>query len=235
MAALTGIKTICDFRSGDIALGGQGAPLVPIGDELLFAVYDSCLNIGGIANISFRKNNKRLAFDICPANILFNHLASKKQLPFDKNGKIAASGKIDALLLDRLNAIDFYKVENKKSLGREWVEKWLIPLLEQRDISIEDKMATVVEHVAQQIAAVVNKQELKTMLLSGGGTYHVFLRERLAAYTPCELVVPDNKTIEFKEALIFAFLGLLRLLEQENCLSSVTGAIRNSVGGAIYL
>ncbi|MEO5570896.1 MAG: anhydro-N-acetylmuramic acid kinase, partial [Bacteroidia bacterium] len=123
IAAVTGIETVCDFRTIDVALGGQGAPLVPVGDQLLFGEYDFCLNLGGIANISFREKKKRIAFDICPVNMALNTLAAEAKINFDKDGKLAAKGSVNPLLLDKLNALDYYKKTPPKSIGKEWFIK----------------------------------------------------------------------------------------------------------------
>ncbi len=234
IAGQTNIDTICDFRSLDIARGGQGAPLVPVGDELLFNEYDACLNIGGIANISFKQNKKRLAFDICPANLVFNFYAAKAGMDYDKGGKLATIGKVDQPIFKKLNALSFYKNFKSKSLGREWIDEKIIPLLEKENISIHDKLATAVEHSAFQTAKVLNNFHIKNILITGGGAYNSFFIERIQQYTTSNLIVPDDKTIQFKEALIFAFLGALRLGNQHNCLKQVTGADKNSCGGALY-
>ncbi|HEY1039051.1 MAG TPA: anhydro-N-acetylmuramic acid kinase [Bacteroidia bacterium] len=235
IAAISGIQTVCDLRSKDVALGGQGAPLVPIGDNLLFNEYSACLNIGGIANISFRKNKQTHAFDICAANIVFNFYAEKTGKPYDKNGAMAAKGIVNEEVLARLNNLPFYKTNGHKSLGREWIEVAVLSLLENNKLGIENSLATAVEHCAFQIASVLNKQNLKDVLITGGGAYNSFLLQRIQAHTKCKLIVPDKKTVEYKEALIFAFLGLLRVLEIPNCLKSVTGAKEDTIGGAIYL
>jgi anhydro-N-acetylmuramic acid kinase len=235
IAAITGIKTVCDFRSGDVALGGQGAPLVPVGDELLFAEYDACLNIGGIANISFNRNNKRVAFDICPANTIFNYLASKKGLAYDKGGKLATSGKIHWNLLKKLNSLPFYEDYKSKSLGREWIEKNIFTAADKEKISLQDKLATVSEHAALQVARVLNHFKIKNVLVTGGGAYNNDFISRISVYSNSEIVIPDNNTIQFKEALIFAFLGVLRVRGEINCLRNVTGAKRDSIGGAVHL
>jgi anhydro-N-acetylmuramic acid kinase len=233
IAAATGIKTVCDFRSTDVALGGQGAPLVPIGDELLFNKYDACLNIGGIANISFKQKGKRLAFDICPANMLFNHLAKEKGLQYDKGGKLASKGNFNSALLKKLNSFPYYKNYKSKSLGREDIEKDFIFLFSS-SLSIQDKLATVSEHAAFQTARVLNNFKIKTVLVTGGGAYNTDFLNRVSAYSDCTLHVPNDMTIQFKEALIFAFLGVLRVRNEVNTLKEVTGAKRNSCSGAIY-
>lgn len=234
LAATTKIKTVCDFRSTDVALGGQGAPLVPIGDELLFNTYDACLNIGGIANISFKQKGKRLAFDICPANILFNYLAKQTGLEYDKGGRLAAGGSFNNSLLEKFNALAYYTNYKSKSLGREFIEAKFIPEIERKKISIADKLATVSEHGAFQTARVLNNFKIKNVLVTGGGAYNADFINRISAYTHCNLHIPDNKTVQFKEALIFAFLGVLRIRNEINTLKVVTGASRDSCGGAIY-
>lgn len=235
IAAITGINTVCDFRSKDIALNGQGAPLVPIGDQFLFPKTDACLNIGGIANISFKLKNKMIAFDVCPANMVFNYYANLKGKKMDKNGQIAKKGSINYPLYNKLNQLNYYKSNSPRSLGKEWVYEKIISLTDNFEISIEDKLRTMVEHSAFQIAEILNKNKLKNVLISGGGAYNQFLIERIRNFTNAELKIPESKVVEFKEALIFAFLGVLRTIEKENCLKSVTGADKNNCGGAIYL
>ena len=234
IAAISGIDTICDFRSKDLALNGQGAPLVPLGDQFLFPEADACLNIGGIANISFHAKNKMKAFDICPANMIFNYYAQLKGKKMDKNGEWARRGKINEPLLKQLNNLPFYKQNAPRSLGREWVFEKVIPLLDKKEKSFENKLCTAVEHAAIKISEEINKHKLKQILISGGGAYHQFLIERIAHFTTGQLIIPNKKTIEFKEALVFAFLGVLRMREKTNCLKSVTGALFDNCGGAIY-
>lgn len=232
IAAKTGIKTIGDFRSTDVALNGQGAPLVPFGDELLFSEFDYCLNLGGYANISFRKKKNRIAFDICPCNIVLNYLAEQKGKPYDKNGVFASKGKIDHSLLKQMNQLKFYLVKGTKSLGNEWLEKEVLPIIEKRKISIEDKLATFIEHIAHQLEkTIVKKGEI---LITGGGAHNSYLVSRLSKIKGLKVVIPSNEIIDFKEALIFALLGYLRELELVNTFASSTGADRNSSGGAIY-
>ncbi|OFX86874.1 MAG: anhydro-N-acetylmuramic acid kinase [Bacteroidetes bacterium GWF2_33_16] len=231
----TGITTICDFRSKDVALGGQGAPLVPIGDKLLFSDYDYCLNIGGFANISFDKNSTRLAFDICPANIVLNSLANKLGFDFDKNGEMAHSGNLCNEMYDELNEIEYYRKPFPKSLGREWNENIFLPILEKYTISIEDKLNTVCHHIAFQIAESTRFVPSGKMLITGGGAFNTFLIDVLKQKTKNQIIIPENTIIEYKEALIFAFLGLLRVNNQINCLASVTGAKRDSICGVIYI
>ncbi len=233
IAAQTRITTVCDFRSLDVALGGQGAPLVPVGDMLLFAHYPFCLNIGGFANLSFNKNGKRTAFDVCPANFVLNSLAKKTGNEFDENGKLAASGNVIPELFDRLNQLDFYHKNPPKSLGREWVETNILPIFSENYHPV-DLLRTMVEHIAFQIAAATKHAESAEILVTGGGAKNVFLVNRLATFTKHKVVIPDSLIIDYKEALVFAFLGVLRMTEQPNCLVSVTGADIDNIGGAVY-
>lgn len=234
IAAESGITTICDFRTLDVAMGGQGAPLVPIGDELLFPQYKYCLNIGGFANVSTNKNEKRIAWDICPSNIVLNTYARKFNKDFDCNGELGKKGDINSDLLSKLNNIPYYTYNAPKSLGREWVEKNIQPIIEQSNISDLDKITTFYEHCAIQIGSALSGIGEKT-LCTGGGVKNSFLMERIAHHTKSNLIIPDSNLIDYKEALIFAYLGYLRVNEHTNCLASVTGARKNVCGGAIYL
>lgn len=234
IAAATGLTVVADFRTLDVALGGQGAPLVPIGDRLLFSQYDACLNLGGIANISFEKNNERIAFDIAPCNMLWNVLSQRLGMDFDKDGEVARSGKVRNDLLEKWNAYSFYTQEAPKSLGREFFESHFAADL-KAEADIADLMATATEHIADQIATVVNTANIKKLLVSGGGARNIFFIEKLKDKCPCEVIIPDELLLDFKEALVFAFLGVLRISNQINTLSSVTGAARDSVGGSVWV
>jgi len=236
IAAVTEKKVICDFRTTDVALGGQGAPLVPIGDELLFGEYDYCLNLGGFANISYKEGNKRIAFDICPVNIMLNQLSNKLGHEFDKDGLLAASGNIDKTLLDKLNRLDYYSNKPPKSLGAEWLEEQFLPLMVASPPSIPDQLRTVVEHIAQQIVASVNTKPKARILITGGGAFNRFLINQIRKKAGClQTIIPEENIVNYKEALIFAFLGLLRMIERPNCIKSVTGASIDNIGGAVYL
>ena len=232
LAAITQKTAIGDFRTLDVALGGQGAPLVPIGDQLLFAQYDNCLNLGGIANISYQEQ-RRMAFDICPVNILLNALVAHFGLPYDDGGKISASGKVDTELLKQLHSVAFNHLLAPKSLGIEYIENHYFPLLHASALTIQDQMRTVVEYIAQCIA---HNAKAGSLLLSGGGTRNLFLVERIKAnFKNGNVVVPDEAVVDFKEAIIFAFLGVLRYLNLPNCLASVTGAKYDCSGGVIVV
>jgi anhydro-N-acetylmuramic acid kinase len=235
IAAGTGLNVVCDFRTTDVALGGQGAPLVPLGDKLLFSDYDSCLNIGGFANISFDIKGVRKAFDICPVNIILNELAGKYDKKFDEDGLLGSKGKVDNALLERLNNLEYYSHELPKSLGREWIDETFLPVIDSNLFSLDDKFRTIYQHIAIQMSMVFEEYKIKSALISGGGAYNKFLIKCISAISHTELIIPDKLTIEFKEALIFAFLGLLRYRNSVNTIASVTGAKKDSTGGAIYL
>lgn len=235
IAAITGIKTICDFRSTDVALGGQGAPLVPFGDEILFGKYDYCLNLGGYSNISFRKNQKRTAFDISPCNVILNSIANEKGRSFDDKGEMASRGKCDPKLLKSLNDLKFYKSKKNKSLGNEWLEKNILPIIKKNKIKTEDKLNTIIEHIAIQISKnIENNKKGKSVLTTGGGAYNDYLVERIRFHSKARIIIPEKKLIDFKEALIFALLGYMREQNFVNTFASSTGARRNSSGGAVY-
>lgn len=233
IAATTKITTVADFRIGDVAVGGQGAPLVPIGDKLLFGDFDYCLNLGGFANVSFEKNKLRIAYDNCPVNFVLNYFAEKQNLEFDKDGMLGRKGNINSELLKKLNTLKYYIQNPPKSLGREWVENEFFPVLNTFKISDADKMRTVYEHIAIQLSKIGSKKG--KMLITGGGAFNTFLIERIKFHSALEIVIPSKEIIDFKEALIFAFLGVLKMQKKINCLSSVTGAIMDSSVGVIFV
>ncbi|MDR1739187.1 MAG: anhydro-N-acetylmuramic acid kinase [Bacteroidales bacterium] len=285
VAAESGLMTVCDFRTTDVALGGQGAPLVPIGDRLLFSKYDYCLNLGGIANISYEapipakvskeisKNSymqgmcnftipelsydnedigklcktqqmavfrgfHRTAFDICPCNMPLNYLANLAGIDFDKDGELARKGSLQEDLLTKLNALNYYQQAPPKSLGVEWFEKYFKPLL-KTEYSTNDLLKTVCEHIAIQISQVIDQTidsvPQKSLLITGGGALNTYLIERITAHTKAIVTQASKELINYKEALIFAFLGVLRVQQKPNALASVTGAAKDNCGGAIYL
>ncbi|MEH6405867.1 MAG: anhydro-N-acetylmuramic acid kinase [Leeuwenhoekiella sp.] len=239
LAKITGFRVICDFRVQDVKLGGQGAPLVPIGDDLLFAEYDFCLNIGGFANISFNEGDKRIAYDICATNIVLNHYCELMNLQFDDNGKIAATHDIDKNLLKKLNNLPFYAENPPKSLGLEWVNKNIFPLIDSFKLKPSHVISTFTEHMANQIAATIKKHS-KTdaenkILITGGGAFNGYLVNRINTLSKAEIIIPDREIIEFKEALIFGFMGVLRMRNSVNVLSSVTGAAHDHCSGVIFL
>lgn len=232
IARITKTKVVCDFRTQDVKLGGQGAPLVPIGDELLFSDYDYCLNLGGFSNVSFKKDDKRIAFDICPVNIVLNHYVGKLGLDYDNNGEIASKGVLNSKLLIKLNELAFYQKEPPKSLGLEWVKLCVFPLIDSLETDIPTILRTFVEHIALQISKIMTPNN--SILITGGGAFNTFLIQRIEAAANVKVLLSNQQLINFKEALIFAFLGLLRVDNQVNCLSSVTGAKKDHSSGVIF-
>ncbi|MGM1057229.1 MAG: anhydro-N-acetylmuramic acid kinase [Bacteroidota bacterium] len=235
LAVLTGQTVICDFRVQDVALGGQGAPLVPVGDELLFPQYKYCLNLGGFANISTSEGGKRIAYDICPVNTVLNQYAEKLGFEFDKDGDLARSGQINPELLEELEGLSFYKLPPPKSLGIEWVNKEVLPILKKYESDIPSVLRTYCMHIALQISKELGSDPSSEVLVSGGGCFNVFLLQQLKKMTSTKLVIPSIEIINYKEALIFGFLGVLRLREEINVISSVTGAEQDHSSGMIYL
>lgn len=227
----TQVPVIYDFRSQDVLLGGNGAPLVPIGDEHLFSDYDACLNLGGFSNISFKINKERIAFDIAPVNIILNKLAQEFNQNYDENGDLAKKGNINPQLLEQLNSLDFYAQSHPKSLGIEWCNDTIFPLFSEIDSL--DVLATFTEHAAEQISKVFNIHQLKKVLFTGGGTYNHYLIEKIKSKTQTEIIIPEKQIIDFKEALIFAFMGVLRLNNEINILASATGSLHNHSTGII--
>jgi anhydro-N-acetylmuramic acid kinase len=234
LAALLGHTVVCDFRVQDVDLGGQGAPLVPIGDKSLFSEYDFCINLGGFSNISYDVDNKRIAYDICPVNIVLNKYVDQLGLDYDDGGKIAASGAINNQLLNQLNVLPFYKASYPKSLGLEWVHQNIFALIDSFRLEIKDILRTFVEHIAIQITSEINSKKNATVLLTGGGVYNMFLINRIQDIENQKVIVPSNTVVEFKEALIFGFLGVLKLRNETNCLKSVTGATHDHSSGKIF-
>lgn len=229
----TGLEVICDFRVQDVELGGQGAPLVPIGDQFLFSNYKYCLNLGGFANVSFDERGVRKAYDICPVNIVLNHYTRKIGFEYDDQGTIAKSGEINQALFQALNNVPFYSKPYPKALGYEFVVEEILPLIDRFELEIPDVLRTFIEHVATQLNA--NLQiENSAVLITGGGAYNSFLLERLDFLSKLKLVIPEKTLVEFKEALIFGLLGYLKKHDRINCLSSVTGAVRDHSSGKIY-
>jgi anhydro-N-acetylmuramic acid kinase len=250
IAAITRITTVSDFRRLDVALGGQGAPLVPAGDELLFGQYTHCLNLGGFANISFREKNQRIAFDVCPVNIVLNRLAADLRYSFDNNGALAATGKIQKELLRQLEDLAYYRLSGPRSLGKEWVDELFMHLLNNSGASTPDKLRTVCEHIALRISAAVSPLKSRqvggssgsgpmgpvSLLITGGGAKNGFLIRLISDKAHhANITIPGDELVDFKEAVIFAFLGVLRVRNEVNCLSSVTGARKDNSGGIIHV
>ncbi len=238
IARVSGLKTICDFRSKDVSLGGQGAPLVPVGDKYLFSDYDFCLNLGGISNVSFDHNGERVAYDIGLANMLLNYITNKIDLPYDEGGRLAESGMLDEDLFKRLNTLAYYQQPFPKSTGYEWFSEEVMPIIEASDQPLENKLCTAVHHIAFTVADDIKRfaKNESRVLVTGGGAQNTFLIEVLRNYLSgsVKVVIPSNEIIEFKEAMIFAFLGVLKSRNEVNGLRSVTGASVDSCGGVVY-
>lgn len=234
ISELTNHMVVCDFRVQDVQFGGQGAPLVPIGDQLLFSEFDFCLNLGGFANISFENKNQRIAYDICPVNIVLNHYSRNIGLEFDAGGTLASEGNVNLSLLSELNALEFYQQEFPKSLGLEWVNSKIIPVIDTYALEVKDVLRTLVEHAAIQINFVLKQKPNASVFITGGGTYNTFFINRLKDLSQNEIIIPSKVIIEYKEALIFGLLGVLKLRNETNCLASVTGAIHDHSSGIIH-
>ena len=226
-------NVVCDFRVNDVLLGGQGAPLVPIGDRILFSDYTYCINLGGFSNVSFEKENNRIAYDICAVNVILNFYAQQLNLEYDDEGKIARSGNLNQELLKKLNKLSFYKKQAPKSLGMEWANAEIFPIIESFKISIEDKLNTYTQHIAKIIAEDLNASANESILVTGGGAYHKFLIECIQKNTKAKIIISNNKLTNYKEALIFGLLGVLKIDNQINVLASVTGARANHSSGKI--
>ena len=225
---------VCDFRVQDVEYGGQGAPLVPIGDKFLFSEYNYCVNLGGFANVSTEINGKRIAFDVCPVNIILNKYVSILGFAYDDKGALAKEGKINNDLLDDLNNLQFYKDNYPKSLGLEWVNTIVFPMIETYNLSVIAILRTFVEHIAIQISIVLNMKQNASVLITGGGVFNSFLMSRITDLCKNEIKIPSKEIIEFKEALIFGLLGVLKLRGENNSLASVTGAKKDHSSGVIF-
>jgi len=251
LAATCKLPVVCDFRTVDVALYGQGAPLVPIGDRLLFKKYDFCLNLGGIANISTEIDANRIAFDSCHVNMVLNELANRLGVAYDDGGQFARKGNLETTqaLMQTLNNLDFYEQKAPKSLGREYFTEKILPLIdtyvathEPTPQTIYDLLACFTHHSAYQLARTLKSLVPEdttmtyTVLSTGGGTFNTFLIELVEKYAPqFRISIPSTQLIHYKEALIFAFLGVLRWRNETNTLQSVTGATKDSCGGCIYM
>jgi len=227
---------VCDFRTQDVMLGGQGAPLVPVADRLLFGAYSQCLNLGGFANVSYERKEGRLAYDITLVNVLLNRLANQLGKAYDPEGSIAKSGAVQPDLLARLDALSFYQKPAPKSLGREWLEKTVWPLFSESTLATNDLLATATCHIASALAKDLAQGPQGEILVTGGGGLNTYLIDSLRQNLPSthQLVLPKGELIDQKEALAFALLGALRMRGEVNTLASVTGASRDSSGGEFF-
>lgn len=243
LSALAGLPVVCDFRAADVVLGGQGAPLAPLADRYLFPGYDYYLNIGGIANISFEREGCWTAFDIGPANQIFNALALEAGQDYDKGGELAARGRVDQTLLEHVDALPYFSKAPPKSLDNGWVGREVWPYYADKRLPLSDRLCTAVEQLARQTVRAIRSRgpeqiEKIRLFATGGGVYNTFLMDRIAANLSekmqAEMVIPEARVVEFKEALLMALMGAFRLAGVPNCMAEVTGAKRDSIGGAVY-
>ncbi|MCP4443247.1 MAG: anhydro-N-acetylmuramic acid kinase [Aureispira sp.] len=247
LAATISQDVICDFRTQDVALNGEGAPLAPLADKYLFEGYDFYLNIGGIANISCNANGRWVAFDVCPANQVLNALANELEEAYDQDGALARSGDVDSYLLEEIRRFDYYQQVYPKSLGNGWIREQVLPVYEGIEIPIVNKLATTCEHIAieltNSIIQIIEKEKLEKptykLLATGGGAFNGYLIECMqnaldASAYKVDIIVPETEIVDYKEALLMALLGVLRCEGVANSLSTVTGADRDTINGAIY-
>ena len=236
MAAASGLPVVCDFRMQDVALGGEGAPLVPAGDKFLFGAYDVCLNLGGIANLSVDEKGKRLAYDICFCNMALNRLAEEGSMKFDRNGMMASDGQVDTPMLNELRKVYRKYRARRPSLGREIFEAQFVEMLDEKSISLEDRLCTVTESAAIEICeAIRSHRKTARVLCTGGGAFNSFLISRMLEHGGDDItfVIPEEDVVKFKEAFVFGFLGVLRVRNEINCLKTVTNASRDTSSGTM--
>jgi len=233
IAARSGTTTVCDFRTTDVALGGQGAPLVPLGERLLFPDHKAFLNIGGICNIALHGSERVIGYDVCIGNQALNELAGEAGMDYDAGGSLARTGNVVPALVAALNALPYHLQPPPRSLGREWFSAAVRPLITDAGIPLADRLATVVEHIAQQVGLAL-KETGGPVLVTGGGAHNTYLLERLRTLAGVAIEVPDARTVDYKEAVVFALLGVLRIRGEATALAGVTGASKDGVGGAVY-
>ena len=241
IASVTGLPVVTDLRALDVAFGGQGAPIVPIGEKLLFSNDQLFLNIGGIANISINLTDQYIAYDICPANSILNRLAQKNNQEFDNGGEIALSGKINEQLLDKLNNLQYYQNPYPKSLSNNFGSEIIYPVIEYFDCSVADSLRTYCEHIALQVKNSLlpfeERLKYKNLFITGGGAFNSFLintiKDKIKEFN-IRITIPDHMTIKYKESLIMGLIGVLRWRQEYNVLSEVTGSSRNSIGGSVW-
>lgn len=235
IAGVTDIPTVANFRAMDVVKYGEGAPISGLGDQLLFSEFNMCLNLGGFANLSTVKDGKPVAYDICPCNILLNRIAREFGQEYDEGGKIAEQGSINYDLLSDLNSIDYYSQPYPKSLGREWINDNFWFRVRQSDASKEDRMKTLVDHIGQQIGQnienLTDDSTQSRVYVTGGGAFNTALIDHIKTHTDAEVIVPEAQVVEYKEALIFALLAILRVQNKPTVLASYTGAENDSIAG----
>ncbi len=241
IASHTGFPVVGDFRRADLALGGQGAPLVPMGDRYLFGEMAACLNLGGFANVSYFENKQHLAKDLTVANHLLNLLASELGMEFDMDGRLAAMGQVHQEVLSGLQRLEYFGLSGPKSLGYEWFDAEFLPLWNKltAQLSLEDRMRTACAHIAERVASALSAVQGK-LLVTGGGAFNRVLMLEIEKTLPKGLSIKSLSSeeqcyIAFKEALVFAFLGVLRFRGENNIIAGITGASRDHCAGLIAL
>ncbi len=237
VSAITGIPTIADFRIGDIALGGVGTPLIPIAEKILFAGYDYYLNLGGIANITRFSEHGIVAYDVCPCNQVLNYFSRKVGMEYDDKGQMAREGSFLQKVNHYLESVEYFEKPPPKSLDNNWIKTSFISQMDDFDVS--DVLHTYTIWMAQCIAnqVGVDEGEQRAMFVTGGGVHNTFFIERLEKeleFKNCKLVIPSHEIIDFKEAILMTLMGKNYLDDTPNILSRVTGASRDSIGGALY-
>lgn len=242
LSARLGLPVVCDFRSKDIGLGGKGTPLAPIVDSYFYNEYEVLINLGGICNLTFLSKKETIAWDVCPCNQLLNFLSEKMNLAYDKDGLIARNGKLNLDFLNILEKNPYYSEKYPKSLDNQYIKQNIIRELDSYTIPLEDQLHTTCIFVARQIKAAI-QMAVKSLevawpekiLITGGSAHNAFLIQCIKEHcAPSVVSIPDETIINYKEIILMALCAYLRVNNQENTLSEVTGSSRNSIGGAIY-
>jgi len=236
VAELTGTTIISDFRNQDIALGGQGTPMAVIADRDLFGGHDVYFNLGGIANVSYKKANEWMAYDLCACNQVLNYYANKEGLTYDEDGRLAQQGKVDQEVLGDWLDYEFFNIDGPKSIDNQWIKTKWIKLIENSKLSNLDSLRTYVELICHLMVKLIQAQH-QSIFITGGGAHNTFLINRLRELSPnhVKIQLPKKEIIDFKESILMAFVGSLRLQSKPNFVSSATGASNDSIGGAVYL
>lgn len=245
ISELTGTPCICDLRSNDMAVGGQGAPVAPIVEQILFPEFDFYINLGGIANVSFHSDQEVISWDSVPCNQILNHYASQKGLPYDDGGSLAESGKVDKGLKEAWMSLPYFGRSYPKSMDNTWVKNHFLAGASSFDVSIEDALATMVDVCVSQIQGDIKDhvgdtggQHLRKCLITGGGAHNTYLVSQLSevlTHDDIEVIKPKDEIVDYKEAILMALMGFLRIEGISNTISSVTGARTNTIGGAVYV
>ncbi len=246
ISAKTGIMTIGDFRPKDMALNGEGAPLVPFADKIIFGTEKNRLiqNIGGISNVTvLSKECEIFAFDNGPGNMLIDWFMNKLfNLPFDKNGQTAAKGKVENNWLNELLKEPYYSLKPPKSTGRElFNQNYCEKIYKSAPQNKYDTIATITNLTAKVISDsyknfILPKIQIDEVILGGGGAYNLTLKKYLAEYLktiPIKTHEDYNIDNKLKECIAFAYLGYFTFLKQPNNIPSCSGADSLAILGKI--